>query len=42
MQILKKRALQGLIFPEGIYIENEKLRTAKMSAIFRVLSKNFN
>jgi len=31
--IENKRKLQDLIFPEGIYIKNDKLRTAKINLI---------
>ena len=34
-----KRVFQEVIFPDGIYIEDEKLRTDKIATIFKVLSK---
>ena len=38
-EVHHKRKFQELIFPDGIYIENEKCRTDKMSTIFKVLSQ---
>ena len=40
-EIELKRGLQDFIFPQGIFIENNQGRTAKMSTIFDYLSTSF-
>lgn len=37
--IRDRRIFQEVIFPDGIYIEDDKLRTDKIATIFKVLSK---
>jgi len=35
----KKRKLQELLFPEGIYFENNKFRTPKINPILSLINK---
>ncbi len=34
--LASKRKLQGLIFPEGAYIQNQELRTPRIASVFKV------
>ena len=42
MNLDKKRKFQDFLFPEGIYIENNKFRTTEISSVLRVIEdKNY-
>ena len=39
LDIARKRSLQEVLFPEGIYLENNQFRTAKISPILRLIQE---